>query len=281
MKNIISFLLCIISYTTSAQNINNYKYIVIPETYEITGKFDQYRLNSLTKFLFEKEGFNTLMSKEKKPADLKANPCLALYPDLENNSGIFTTKLFLKLEDCDGNTVFKSEEGSSKEKDYKTAYHEALRKAFESVKELNYLYEASASDQLSTKKEDTSWKKVEEISKVEEKEIEGEAKNELEHKELVEDLPEQTTVTAIPSAGNYIYNGSEFRLVPNERGFKLYQGKGTEPIALLVAAGQAGTYIYQSLSNQGIAYFKNDRLIIEYYDTVQGKKVQIEYTRKN
>lgn len=72
-----------------AQNVNAYKYVVVPETYDFTGEIDEYQLNSLTKFLLEQEGFETVMRKGQKPADLRDNPCKGLNVAVDNNSGIF------------------------------------------------------------------------------------------------------------------------------------------------------------------------------------------------
>jgi len=124
----------------SAQDINNYKYVIIPETYEFTGDVDEYRLNSLTKYLFEQNGFNTLMKTEEKPLDLKRDNCLSLQAQLEDESGLFVTKLVLKLLDCNDQVVFESPEGRSREKDFQVAYHEALRDAFKSIERIDYNY---------------------------------------------------------------------------------------------------------------------------------------------
>ena len=293
MKKIFILLLIISPlFKMSAQNLNQYEYVLVPETYEFTGGFDQYQLNSLTKFLFEKEGFKTLMTKENKPAGLKQNPCLAVNTVVENNSGIFVTKLIIKLKNCNGEIVFESREGSSREKDYKTAYHEALRDAFESVKELNYKYNSSSpmnsesQEAISESEKEKAEvaeinKKVQEAQDTEEDEEEVETKEAEVEKELTEPEPEEIQVSAIPGPSTYTLNGTVFKLEQNDKGFALYQENGTEPIALLVSAGQPGTYIYQSLANNGVAYFKNDRLIVEYYNTAQGKKVQVQYMPKS
>ena len=44
------------------------------------------------------------------------------------------------FKDCFGKTVYESETGTSKEKDYSLAYTEALNKAFVSIDALNYKY---------------------------------------------------------------------------------------------------------------------------------------------
>src|SRR5690606_635994 len=116
------------------------KYINVPVKYEFLKEADQYQLNSLTRFLFNKEGFTVLPDKENYPEDYKQNRCLALRANLVNNSGMFNTKVVLELVDCNDKVVFTSKEGTSREKDFKTGYHEALREAFESFKSINYSY---------------------------------------------------------------------------------------------------------------------------------------------
>jgi hypothetical protein len=48
--------------------------------------------------------------------------------------------LYVVLKDCYGKEVYKSDLGLSREKNYETAFNEALNKAFESVIALNYQY---------------------------------------------------------------------------------------------------------------------------------------------
>lgn len=124
-------------------NLNGYKYIIVPNKYDFLKDADQYQLNSLTKFLFEKHGFEALMEGEDYPADLNANRCSALKSNVLKDSGMFKTKLTVQLKDCNDKVVFTSKVGESREKEYKTAYGLALRDAFESVESLNYSYEPS------------------------------------------------------------------------------------------------------------------------------------------
>ena len=125
------------------KDINSYKYIIVPNQYEFQKSEDQYQLNSLTKFLFEKQGFSVLLSNESFPEDLARNPCLALKAVLKNNSGMLTTKLNIDLLDCYNAVVFSSDEGRSKIKDYKKAYQEATRNTFAGIEALNYEYDGT------------------------------------------------------------------------------------------------------------------------------------------
>ncbi len=137
----ISLIVGLFSVVTIAQdNINNYKYIVIPEQYSFTDGKDKYQLNSLTHFLFNKYGFKAVMGKINYPLDLIQNPCKGLTVDLIKNSTLFRTKLVIALKDCRDRIVYTSAEGQSKSKEYKKAYHEALREAFEDVRTINYNY---------------------------------------------------------------------------------------------------------------------------------------------
>lgn len=138
----ISFLLLFYCSTLFAQNnINSYKYILVPKQFEFQKSEDQYQLNSLTKFLFEKAGFTVLLTDEQYPIDLATNSCLGLKAKVNNKSSFLKTKLNIELVDCYNNLVFVTEEGVSKEKNFKKAYHEAVRSAFTEISELNYTYE--------------------------------------------------------------------------------------------------------------------------------------------
>ena len=56
------------------------------------------------------------------------------------DNGLFFTKVKIVLKDCNGKVLFTSREGTSKEKEYKLAYTEALTEAFASVYALKYKY---------------------------------------------------------------------------------------------------------------------------------------------
>jgi len=145
-KLIVLFLLTFYSLSGYAQSdIDNYKYVIIPRTYEFLKIPDKYKLNSLTKFLFEKYGFTAYWEDEDFPADLISDPCLGLKANVLNESNLFTSKLKVTLTNCSNNVIFTTQTGKSKEKDFKKSYHEALRKAFYSIQKLNYHYKEGSS----------------------------------------------------------------------------------------------------------------------------------------
>jgi len=258
----------------SGQNINNYKYIIIPESFEFTEGVDQYRLNSLTKFLFEKNGYNTLMKTEEKPGDLKNNPCLGLNATIKNNSNLFVTKLVLQLIDCGGNVVFETKEGNTREKDYETAYKEALRDAFGSVEEIEYNYVASTSLKKPSEKEIVSVPVSAQEQTIEKAEAD----------EIMEEAPEvETQVGEVnESDKGFLFSGKNYRLQETAQGLGLFQESSSDPIAILIETGGGKSYIYNSLTNQGVAYFdEKGNLIVEYVNKQENKKVTLTYELKN
>lgn len=121
-------------------SLNNYKYVIVPNKFDFFKEADKYQLNSLTKFLLEKENFTVFFDNSNLPEDLSKNRCLALFLDVLEDRGIFKTKLMLQLKNCKNEIVFITKNGSSKRKEYEKAYHEALRDAFQAFKVINYQY---------------------------------------------------------------------------------------------------------------------------------------------
>lgn len=178
-KIIITFVLLVsINGLFAQKNINNYKYIIVPDQYDFLKTEDQYQLNSLTKFLFEKSGFIAFLNNEK-PVEAVKNNCSALNVKVVNESSMFTTKLKIQLIDCYNTIVFETLTAKSKEKDFKRAYHAALRSAFEEIEELNYSYTPSTNKEPITETKKVVETKVEIVPEV--KEVEpGIVKGEVE-----------------------------------------------------------------------------------------------------
>ncbi len=133
-------LLLTIQSVFSQSELDQYKYVIVPTTFDFCNERDEYQLNSLTKFLFEKQGFTALMSDEPLPQDLINNGCLAVWADVLNESSVLVTKLKIELKNCQKQVVYTSGIGKSREKQYKVAYNVSLRQAFESFNTINYNY---------------------------------------------------------------------------------------------------------------------------------------------
>lgn len=153
IKKISFFLVLLMSISLFSQNINldKYQYIVVADKFDFLKTSDQYQTSSLTKFLFQKIGFQVFISNEEMPQELKGNQCLALFASVKDESSMFTIKNLIEIKDCYGKTVYTSKVGKSKLKDYKRGYQEAIRNAFDSMED-DFVYSYNP-DLAITKKE--------------------------------------------------------------------------------------------------------------------------------
>ncbi len=217
-----------------AQELNNYKYVIVPKKFGFLAEPDKYQLNSMTVFLFNKYGFEAIMEGEALPEDLKKNPCSALHADVLSDSGMFSmiTKVKVVLKNCTQQTLFESKEGRSKQKEYKFSFQEALRDAFTSIEMLNYKYEPAS----------------EEI-------IESEEKPEL--------------ITNINAA--YTFENQEYILSKKEEHWILKRPEVEKPVAFLYKT-HTTNFVFRSEEITGTAYFDNqENLVVEYFDENAGK----------
>ena len=266
------FAILFTAITYGQKTINDYKYVIVPEKYEFSKEKNQYQLNALTKFLLEKYGFSTVMKSEEKPKELQSNNCLALEADVENNSGLFVTKLVLQLKDCYGNVIYATEEGRSREKDYKNAYHEALRDAFTSLEDLDYTYREDPVVAEAPKKQASKQAKAiatAEVSNTPEEEVEVVEENEVNKDDAIE---------AVIDGTFYTNDNAVYFLEENQSGYGFYQKGMAEPFAMLIKSDGSDNFIYNSLTKQGMAYFsKTGDLIVEIFDRQAGKTVKTTY----
>jgi hypothetical protein len=144
MKVSAFFILVLFTITTYSQNtINSYKYVLVPERFAFSREDNQYGLNTLAKALLEEKGFTAFVGNAELPPQVAANKCNALTAEMVEKKGLFVTNLTLLLKDCQGNVIFKSKEGKSREKEWPTAYGQALRDAFVSLKDVPYKYDGT------------------------------------------------------------------------------------------------------------------------------------------
>ncbi|WP_448699553.1 hypothetical protein ACFGVR_21195 [Mucilaginibacter sp. AW1-3] len=147
MKKYILVFSLFLSFSGYSQNtINNYKYALVPVRFSFLSEDDQYSLNSVTKAVLQNKGFIVFSDNAELPAELVHNKCLALNADLLEKSSMFSTGLTLVLKDCHGNVVFKSKQGSSREKEYRAAYTMALKDAVTSLDQVPYAYNGSTNE---------------------------------------------------------------------------------------------------------------------------------------
>ena len=211
MKKIITIAILFIVQTSFAQQqVNNYKYIIVPTQYNFQSSENQYQVNALTKFLFEKYGFTTYMSNEEYPTDLVKNPCLALKSNVVNIKSLLSTKVKIELVDCNNKVIFATDEAKTKEKEYKKAYYQAIRKAFKEIEELRYMYnpklvETSTykveSNKINNNKDTVAISKVTKTTTI----VSDKAKTEINKKNKVNNSPVKTEVLPATIEGFYFF----------------------------------------------------------------------------
>jgi hypothetical protein len=146
MNKRIFLLLFLGSFVINAQHaVNNYKYVIVSKRFDFQRTENQYQLNDLAEFLFEKYNFNPVFEDDY-PEDLYRNKCLGLKSTIVDESSMFVTKLKVELRNCKDSLIYTSKIGKSKRKEYQATYQEAMRRAFESLKTLNYKYIPSDKD---------------------------------------------------------------------------------------------------------------------------------------
>lgn len=216
---ILFIFLFISSATFSQTSLSDYNFVVVPEQFEFLKSKDQYQMNSMAKFYFEKSGFNAYFT-DNAP---KANRCDGLYADVEELGAIFGTKLQVVLRDCYGEEIYRSEEGKSKYKEYDKTYQDALRKAFKSVERLH------VNQKEVVLLEDTSvaTKPVKEW-------LEDKGQNSV----IVQSSQTKISGTSnnfpIEKFANYSNGGKTFLLRKTQGGYSLYEESAAAPDGLLL-----------------------------------------------
>ncbi len=250
MKNILIILSFALTFNSFGQELNNYSYVVVPEKFSFLKEADQYQLNSLTRFLFEKYDFEAYLKGEGDYKNLDADRCEGLYADVLDDSGMFRTKLRVVLKDCQNREVFVSREGVSRNKDFRNAYQEALGEAFKSIESLDYIQNeviVNGTPDLNVQ--------------TEAKEEQAEERN-VEVKEGRESAI--NNVTGKSAARNFTREGSQYFLLESPNGFKFFQKGMTEPFATLIRSTSGNNIIYNSITSKGMAHFDTEgNLIIE------------------
>ena len=147
LSSILLLLFC--SFIYAQQEINQYKYIIVPVQFEAFKSPNQYKTSTLIKFLLSEKGMNVVYS-DKLPSEIKSNRCLAVVAELVDDSNMFTTKATVVFKDCNSVEIYRTKEGTSKLKDFNASYSEAINDALSSFSTFNYAYNGSSKESIET-----------------------------------------------------------------------------------------------------------------------------------
>ena len=118
--------------STFAQKVSDYKYVVVPSSFE-SFKKNNYGLSAfLTKSLKSKQYVVISENRGQWPEEANVNPCSVLNADLVNDSSFLRNKVVLEFKDCN-NKVVSSQKGSSSIKEYEEGFPDALSKALVAI----------------------------------------------------------------------------------------------------------------------------------------------------
>lgn len=140
MKKLLLLLILFVSVSAFSQSINDYQYVIVPIKFDFLKEKDQFRLSTNTKIMLQKYGFISFLSTEDIPTEIINNQCSYATAFIEENNNMFVTKIKIVLKDCKQKVLFETEFGTSRTKQFATAYNEALRMAAKSFETLNYKY---------------------------------------------------------------------------------------------------------------------------------------------
>ncbi|HWB25571.1 MAG TPA: hypothetical protein VG738_08830 [Chitinophagaceae bacterium] len=229
--------------------LNNYRYVMVPYKYSFSKTDNQYGLSTTTKALLEQKGFVVFFDNDTLPPALAANRCSMLTADVQDNSGMFTTKLTLLLKDCNGRIIFQGKEGKSREKEYYPAYNAALQDAFASLNAMAYKYDGTQPAQ------------------------QPQATAAVTQPAVAVPQPSSPVVSTPVSAGSSVLYAQ-----PTATGYQLVDTSPKKVLSLFKTSVQ-DYYIAQAETGSGLVFKRNGEWFYEYYqgDTLVSRKLEIKF----
>lgn len=256
MRIVLVCLFILSSYFGMGQEeLNSYKYVIVPKRFEGFKKENQYLTSTMVKFRLVQKGFVAVYD-DALPEELLLNRCLGLTVNLEDLSGMFSTKLKLNFKDCSSKQVFETEMGNSSIKEFKPAYKEAIEDALMSIYDHEYSPKEKAAPLTVSFKNDV--KKLEPKKVVEQKAtIEEQSFKSREPK--VSEVKQAVPSKAVISSQSSILYAQEIK-----NGFQLVDS--TPKIQLKVyTTSVSDFYLAKSEDKNGMVYNRNGKWFFEFY----------------
>lgn len=244
----------------NVKELDRYAYVVIPMQYRWQDKDNEYMMNSLTKYLLNKEGFETYMEVEELPKKYALNKCLGLFAEvISERVSMFTfvTRTTFVLKDCRGNVVYKTKEGTSRKKNIEKAYQGALRDAFKSFEIVHYEYNGGNGYFDSERSEG-----------------EMALKNQMDKQKNNAKKKDQFAKALLET---FNLNDTDYILQKIEAGYVLIEKESGERTALLNKT-DSRTILYNSKVVNGTARFDDaGNIVVDYFDADKGVVSQLTY----
>jgi hypothetical protein len=200
---VLSFLLGGLLWGNAQEALSSYKYIIVPTRFGNFKQENQYQTSTLVKYHLVNRGFNAVYANDL-PLELSTNRCLAATAILIDESNMFTTKVYVSFQDCNSVEVYRTETASSKIKEFRAAFKDAIEKTFQSLDSYAYQYKPAADEPpiVVNFGDDVKTLEPETVAKAEvEEEVAG-----------VPSIPE----TPVPPANEIVVEGSPATVVQGE-----------------------------------------------------------------
>ena len=248
MKNLIAIILLLSLSSTQAQNVSDYKYVILPKSFS-DFEDNQYGLNNRVKYNLEQKKYIVLSADQTTwSEEVKNNPCLATTINVNKKKSMLTNKLEVVFTSCNQNNV-GTFEGVSRIKEFDKGFQEAVKLAFNTVGIQN----AKPSNEIAN----TTPKTVETIKQ----------------QEIKQEIPSNT----------YTSNGVKYQVATTgNNSFLLINQDNNKVVANFYPSSLPNVYHVEVISDKGnyetIGYSKDNSIIIE---TKNGDKswVTTTYTK--
>lgn len=281
MKTIVVSIFVLLGYVGLGQtNLNEYKYIIVPKKFEDFKKENEHQTSTLVKYLLMQKGFLTVYD-DAVPDELYSNRCLGLKAKLKNSSSMFSTKVMIVLEDCNGQEVFVTQEGKSRIKEYREAFNEAINNAMGSFDAINYSYkERDINPKPITVNFKNDVKKLEEKQPISIKSGESNQPPAISKEKMTVKEPKNLNPMVVQQATteNQYYKSNEPEVVTMKKkvddvwyaqalpnGYQLVDSSPKIRMKLLKSSTD-NVYMAQSDDKSGMVYQKEGKWIFEYYE---------------
>lgn len=250
MKNIITAFFVLTLSSLQAQNVSDFKYVIVPQKFTDFEKND-FKLNVRLRTYLKRKNYEVISEgSTEKPIELQNNSCLATKADIQKIKSTFKNKLKVVFTDCNNKTITEYE-GISQIKDFEKGYQEALEFAMKQVHAQN------ASNQLSIQKKESMI-------------LDSDKKKNIDAKEIKK-FEEPSTNPPQPTTEKLIYqsNGNDFyQIFTKDNQFLLVDSKSNKIIATFFPSSIHQIYhveVHTEPTNyQTIGYLNGNNIIIEY-----------------
>lgn len=235
MKNLIATILLLSLSSTQAQNVSDYKYVIVPQKFADFEKND-FRLTPKLKMLLRKKDYVIIAEGiTEKPIDLQNNPCLATKAEIKKLRTPLKNKLEVIFTDCNQKIV-GTYEGVSKIKDFEEGFGEALQLATAQINKQN----AKAIPETIAIKEN-----------------------------IVKEIPVVSNNENSTTTNVYIQNGNKFIIASTTNGeFLLVNQNDSKVIAQFYPSSQKNIYHVEVISEKGnyktIGFVTTNSINIDY-----------------